>query len=766
MAEKKSVVVTAKARFERAKSAYGKLREQAVEDTKFVLGDSENNWQWPEDVYQARSGISRKPCLTINITAQHCKQVINQIRQNRPSSKVIPADGGADVKTAEILGGMLRSIQSYSNADTAHDIAATHSVYGGEGFWRVLTEYESDTSFDQVITIKALSNPQLVYIDPDAIEPDRSDAKWCLIFEDIPREQAEEEYADSDDIRPIDWVNDGDKGWCGKDTIRRAEYFWCEDKETTLYQLDSGRAVTKYDLPEDVKIGEGSITGPDGQTAMIVAKRETTVKRWKWARIVGGSDKPEDQKDWPGAYMPIMCVVGDETNVNGEIVRKGLVRDIKDSARLVNYSYSAAVETVALQTKTPWLASGETIEGYEGIWNAANLENRAYLPWNAFGENGEALPKPERVAPAAMATAQVQMLQLSVEQARASTGQQNANFGIKSEAQSGVGIQRLKAQGEIATFNFPDNLGRSLKYEAKVILDLIPKIYDRERIVRILGLDGAEKMVKLDPAHQGGAQQVEQDETGVEAIFNPTVGRYDVVIDTGPSYQSQRQEAAANLSEMASRAPILMQAAPDLVFKAMDFPMASEIADRLAKTVPAQLRDGGDEKEKLQMQLQQAQQAMEELQGRGQQDQQVIGKMQQHIDKLEIMLRGDVIKNQGAIELERVRNQYKAAQGVADHGVKAYDAQTDRVKAIVAGLSPIELQALAAQTVQETLAAQPLQPEMDEPTIPIPINPMDGNLQPATAGFSLPEESPPEMAATGAQPGPEQSDLPEGNPNV
>jgi hypothetical protein len=756
MADKKSVVDTAKARFERAKGAYSTLRQQAIEDTRFVLGDSENNWQWPDDVYDGRATRSKKPCLTINITAQHCNQIENQIRQNRPTAKVVPVDSKADVETANILGGMLRGIQSFSNADTAHDIAAMHSLYGGEGFWRILTEYESETSFDQVITIRPIVNPQLVYIDPDAIEPDRSDAKWCLIFEDVPRDEYENE-SDENRTHSLAWADDS-HGWCNKDVVRRAEYFWCEDKPDTVYLLENGETVLKSELSDvGAKVNEAgkTITLPGAEPIIIQDSRKTSRKQWKWCKIVGGKDEPEDEKEWLGSHMPIVCIVGKEVNVNGEIVRKGLVRDLKDSARMVNYSYSAAVETVALQTKTPWLASAESVEGYEEIWGASNLENRAYMPWNAFDDNGNPLPKPERVQPTAMATAQVQMLQLSVEQMRAASGQHNANFGVKSDAQSGVGIQRLKQQGEVATFHFPDNLARGLKYEATVILDLIPKVYDRARIVRILGLDGKEEAVQLDPGHQGEPQKA-PDNAGFDQVFNPSVGRYDVAIDTGPSYQTQRQESAAILGDMASRSPILMQAAPDLVFKAMDFPMAAEIAERLARTVPAQLKDEqGDEKQQLQMQLQQASEQMQQMQAQGQQAQQVIGKMQQRIDQLEIERRGDVVRNQGAIELERMRQQTAAAKGVSEHGIKAYDAQTDRVKTLLAMLTPIEIQALAAQTIQETLAAQPLQPEMEEPTIPIPINPMDGQLP-----------IPPEMAATGAQPGPGQPDPSEGNPNV
>ena len=528
---------------------------------------------------------------------------------------MLPVDSQADPDTAEILGGLCRSIQSYSNADTAHDLAAEHAIYGGEGYWRVLTEYEHEKSFDQVITIKALTNPQLVYVDPDAVEPDRSDAKWGFIFEDISVEQAKEDHPD---VNPVSWVPDGDRGWVKKDTVRRAEYFWCEDKADTLYLLGDGSTALKSELPAGAKVTGKMLMLGDGQVFPIINERTTTMKQWYWCKLVGGETEPVDKREWMGKYLPIITVVGKELNVNGDIVRKGIVRDLKDPARMVNYSYSASVETLALQNKVPYMTASESIEGYEDIWGAANIENRAYLPWNAYDEEGRQLPKPERQQPATMASAQVQMLQLSTEEMRAASGQQNANFGIKSEAQSGVGIQRLKAQGEIATFHFPDNLARALSYEMRVLVDLIPKIYDSKRIVRILGLDGQEQKAHLDPEMQQAYAETPSEEAGeVEKIFNPLMGRYDVAIDTGPSYHTQRQEAADTLTELTSRNPQIMQVAGDIVMRSYDFPMAEEMAKRLEKALPPGIKEEKGAPQQLppevQQHLQQTEQQIQQL---------------------------------------------------------------------------------------------------------------------------------------------------------
>jgi hypothetical protein len=607
------IVATAKKRFERAKSAYAQTRQLAVEDTRFAMGDSDNGWQWPEDIRNTRK-VDKRVCLTVNLTAQHCNQIINNIRQNRPAVKVSPADNYADKKTAEILGGLIRNIQVSSAADDAHDVAAEHGVYGGEGYWRVVTEYESDTSFDQVIKIKACPNPQLVYIDPDCKEQDKSDAQWGFVFEDITKDECNRDHPDID---PESWGEEARKmGWCDGETIRRAEYFYCTYIKETACLCADGSTYLKSNLPEG---------------AIVIKERPTEVKSWKWCKLIGGHDAPIDETEWLGDYLPIVAVVGKELNVNGEVIRKGIVRDLKDPARMVNFSYSETVQTLALQNKVPYMAAAEAIEGYENIWKSANLENRAYLPFNAYDDEGKQLPRPERQAPAVMPAAQVQLLQLSTEQMRAASGQQNSNFGIKSEASSGVGIQRLKVQGETATFHFPDNLARALRYEAKVLINLIQKYYDTARVVRILGLDGKEETAHLQPEMEQPYHEVSDEEGEIQRIFNPLVGTYDVTIDTGPAYQTQRQESFAALSEIASRNPQLMQVAGDLIMRSADFPMADQLAERLAKTLPPELQDKkpGQQAQippevqqhvqQLEQQAQQMDQALQQAQGELQQ---------------------------------------------------------------------------------------------------------------------------------------------------
>lgn len=656
-----SVVETARERFKRAKEYYTDPRQLAIEDTKFAMGDSDNGWQWPSSAANSRTDAN-KVCLTVNVTAQHCNQIINNIRQNRPAVKVSPVDNFSDKDTAEILGGLIRNIQVASSSDDAHDLAAEHAIYGGEGYWRVLTEYESETSFDQVITIAACPNPNLVYIDPNSKKEDRSDAEWGFIFEDVPASDITAAYPD---LNPETWEEDvKTEGWQDEDTVRVAEYFYCVYKNDEVWLLDTGESVLASSVP--------------GGAAVNVEKtRKTRTKKWMWCKLVGGHDKPVDEREWAGKYLPIVTVVGKEINVDGEIVRKGIVRDLKDTGRMVNYAYSETVQTLAMQNKVPYLAAAESIEGHEDDWSGANLDNETVLPYNAFDSDGHALPAPVKQTPASMATAQIQLLQLSTEQMRAASGQQNANFGIKSEAQSGIGIQRLKAQGEIATFHFPDNLARALRYEAVVLIDLIQNVYDTERVVRVLGLDGKEDHAVLRPdADQPYAE--EKDNNGdVRKIFNPQVGRYDVVIETGPSFHTQRQEAAANLNELAAKNPRFFDIAGDLIMSAQDFPMADQFAERIAKTLPPELQDN-DDKELPPKAMQIINQANQQLQ----QMDDIISKLGEENEQLKQEKAAKMQDNNAKVTMKEMELEEKRLENDRKFMIDKYEALTGRMEAM------------------------------------------------------------------------------------
>lgn len=673
-----------KKRFQRCEDFESEARNLWKADLRFANGDPDNGWQWEDTMRKSRE-LDKRPCLTINKVKQHNRQITNDARQNKPSVRVYPVDNGADKKTAEIFNGIIRHIEANSSADTAYDTAAEFAVDAGLGYWRVITDYASDDSFDQEIYIKRVKNPLNVYLDPEIQEADGSDARFGLVFEDIPKEEFEARYPGID---AVTWPMDGGDAWLRKDQIRLCEYFKRVEVKDTLYADPQGNSLKASEMEPEML---------EAVKQMGLRSRAVTRFEIKWFLVAG--DQILDQKDWPGKYIPIVRVVGDELEVDGKVDRKGHTRPMKDAQRMYNYNSSAAIEYGALQTKTPILAPAEAIEGYEQYWDNANTANLPYLPYNHIDENGNPVPQPQRMMPPAPAQLFLQGMATASEEMKMASGQYDASMGAKSNETSGRAIMARQREGDTATFHFIDNVARAIKYTGKILIDLIPKIYDTPRVVRILGEDGNEDKAHIDP-NQPQAYTKQQDSLTreVKEIFNPSVGRYDVIVAVGPSFTSRRQEAFNALTEMSSRNPQLMQVAGDLIMKAADFPMANELAERLEKTLPPNLKETEETPEAAA-----AKQELEQMQGQLQALGQEFNKLSETRD----------------IELQKLT-------------IERYKAETDRLKLIYPTM-PVPLAAEIANDMGLQVANTP---DIYPPPQPMPQQPMN----PPSAGFFTPEQ--------------------------
>lgn len=640
------------------------------EDLRFANGDPENGYQWEEGMRKQRE-TDKRPCLTINKVKQHNRQITNDARQNKPSIRVYPVDDGADKKTAEVLNGVIRHIEANSNADTAYDTAGEFAVDAGLGYWRVTTDYAADDTFDQEIYIKAVANPLNVYLGRH-VEADGSDAKVGFVFEDLPKKEFENKYPDCD---AIGWPSDAGSSWLGKDTIRVSEYFKIVEENDTLFATPDGQTMKASDIKDKAMLAALK-ADPN------IKSRKIITRKCKWYLIAG--DQILDRRDWLGKYIPIVRVVGDEVEIDGKIDRKGHTRAMKDAQRMYNFWSTAAVEYGVLQGKQPYLAPREAIEGYEEQWDNLNSSTDPYLPYNSLDAQGNPIPTPARQQPPVTAPMYMEGMRVASEEMKMASGQYDASMGQKSNETSGRAIMARQREGDNATFHFIDNVARSIRFTGRILVDLIPKIYDTARVVRILGEDGKEDKVHIDP-QQATAITQQEDQSGIKEIYNPGVGRYDVIVAVGPSYGTKRQEAFQALTEISSRNPQLMQVAGDLIMKAADFPMAEQIAERLEKTLPPNLQDKKDGEEevpaKVQAQIAQLTEHSQQLEG-------ALNNAAAEVEKLE----AEKNNKDADTEIRRI---------VANTG--AYSAITQRLQMLAPLLQPEEIGALVEETKREAM---------------------------------------------------------------
>jgi len=565
---------------------------EASDDLTFLSGK-----QWDPQAKTDREAESR-PCLTNNVLPTFVDQVLGEQRQNRPSIKINSTDmqrtedneslkipniaGKNTYELAEVLTGLIKNIEYSCDAETSYDIAFQAAVESGFGFLRVLTEYQKD-SFYQDIIISHVSNQFSVVMDPSAKKRDKSDMNWCFIHEKMPRDKFEELYPDAtaDDAIGGDYGQGEVSNWYSEGEVTVTEYFTREPIKIEMAMLSDQRIV-EYD--DDFQKIEDELADK-GTT--VVAKRKVDSFKVVWRKITGHSVL-EGPIEFPTTTIPIVPVWGKALTIKDYTTFRGLIRFSKDSQRMANYWDSAATESIALAPKAPFVGTAEQIEGYEDIWETANTKNHSILTYNQAGPGDRG---PQRQQPAIPPTAEMAMGQNSVEKIKGTMGMHEAQLGQQGKEVSGKAILARQQQGGTANFAFTDNLSKSIRRIAKLLVEMIPTIYDTERVVRIMHADDTDDFVMLN-------EKIQDEQTGEWVTINDLgVGKYDVVVTTGPAFATQRQEAAETMIQFAQAVPQAAEVMADLIALNMDWPGADAIAARLRKIIPPNVLTQ-DEREK------------------------------------------------------------------------------------------------------------------------------------------------------------------------
>jgi chaperonin cofactor prefoldin len=646
------IIKTALERFKLVEEGESQIRKLALEDLKFRAGE-----QWPSEIKTQRQ-LDGRPCLVINRLPQFIRQVTNDQRQNRPSIKVYPVDDNANIETSKILQGMIRHIEYNSNADIAYDTAFESAATTGRGFFRIITDYADPMSFDQEILIKRVRNPLTIFLDPHAIEPDGSDANWCLIADKISKKEFKKLYPKAKLSAENDWsvLGASSDGWLDKDICRIAEYFTKEFKSKKILLLSNGDTIDASGVNEETNLGVDN----SGQPITVKQERSTLVPVIHWYKIT--AHEVLEETIWPGQWIPIVPVYGDELDIDGERRFEGIVTHAKDPQRMYNYWSSNETELIALAPRTPWIGAAGQFEGYENQWQTANKKNHSFLEYKPVSLAGQPVGPPVRNNFEPPVAAITNAKGMSADDMKATTGIYDSALGNAPNDTSGIAIQRRNTQAQVSNFHFIDNMSRALRHAGRIIVDLIPEIYDTPRMQRIVKDDGTQDVVPINQVFHEGPDR---------KMHNLSIGKYDVVVETGPSYATKRQEAANQMEKITHAYPQLMNIAGDLMLKNMDWPGASEMAERFKKTIPPNLLDDKNKQipPQVQAQMQQMQQMITQLSTSLQAANQVIENK-----KLELA-------SKERIELSKI--QASAEETLFIHGSKAAESALEQEIALI-----------------------------------------------------------------------------------
>lgn len=667
------ILENAKENFERASHAEAQNRKDGLEDLLFSrLSD-----QWTKEVKDQRERDQR-PCLTINKLPAYIRQVVNDSRQNKPSIRCHPVDSNSDMETAKILNGLIKNIEYTSDADIAYDTALECAVTVGFGYWRVKIDYAYDDTFDLDLSIERVANPFSVYADPNSQSADSSDWEYCFVTETLTKNEFKRRWKNNE---PVDWhgYTSLSATWYSGENVMIAEYWKREPSKKDIVQLSNGEVVDAEVYTKQKEIFD--IIG-------ITVVKSRTVDSYKVMQYILTGAEVLERNEWAGCYIPIVPVYGDEVNVEGKRYFRSLIRDAKDSQRMFNYWRTTSTEMIALAPRTPFIGKKGAFNSDINKWQNANTTSYAFIEYDG-------VEPPQRQAMPAPAAGLIQEAMNSSDDIKSIIGIFDAGMGAQGNETSGKAILARQRESDTSTFHFIDNLSRAIRHTGRILVELIPSVYTKDRVIRVLGEDKKPQNVQL------GQPTVTPE--GVERIYDLTVGKYDVTVETGASYTTKREEAAEQMLELIR---VMPQAAPlisDLLVKNLDWNGSEEIAERLAMMLPDQVKGQNLQVQQLQqqhaMQMQQAQQALQQTQAQ-------LSQASQQLQALQL---------DHMIDAEKVK-------------IDGFKAETDRLKVVQTNMTPEQLQPIVMQALQQILTSpdilgnQPIVPAIQPYQPPPPVN--------------------------------------------
>lgn len=678
-------------------------RKQGLEDLQFSIGTG----QWDSAVKSNRE-IDGKPCLTVNRIPTFLRQYTGEERQHRPAMLVDPVGDGADEEVAEIIQGVLRHTEVVSFADTVYDNSYDMMLRIGWDYWRINTDYITETSFDQEPRIAGIENPFAVYMSPIR-QPDGTDPLWCHVVQDLSKEEYEEKYGKSQMARlhfPTDMGN-AEPNWVTKDGARIAEYWWLELEGKVLCQLEDGTTCFKQDLK-----GRRSLDERDTVTRKVCCVKHNAIEVL-------------ERYEYQGRYIPILELNGVRLNVNGKIYKAGMVRDARDAQRIYDFMVTRAVEQVDLQGKDPLFVPEGGNKNHEEEYRQMNKKSYPYMYYVPYDADGKPLPPPSR----ANRNVDIQAIQSLVQQAdydmKAVIGVYGTGPGEQGAPnESAFAVMTREQQTNTGTVNWSDNLNRTIRWQGKILIDLWPKVVPAARIQRIIKPDDDVKQAIVFNSQHSSAEDAQKllDGKALKKVYDIGSGLYDVTMSTGPQYRTARQEGFRALMSLVSAKPELAPMMMDVLMKYADWPGAHILGERFKKMLPPNLQDDGDDDPQTKISALEAQ-----LQAIGEQHTQLVSELGRASDtirtkrlEIESKERISMMQFQHDLVLQEMKSNAEAAQA---HMQEIMGVISHRLEVLHESMSVEEDAGAAPQTPE---LPNKVEPHVQPITPAAPVAPVPG----------------------------------------
>lgn len=623
------IVQEAKDNFDLVQDTISEQELREREDLKFQVPEL----QWDDTARRQRQGgivqgtnanLPARPIISIPRISQPIQLILNQQRNAHLGVNVHPLSENANKDTAEVIQGLYRKIERDSRADIARAWAFDRAVKVGRGCYRVDVKYDDEGGhpFDLKITIDRILYQAQVYLDPAATQPDWSDGCWAFLVHWMDLQKFRDKY----DKAKFPVAGEGawksaiesDPRWVKQNGKERAcliaEYWKKTYEKASVSLLRDGRAV---------------MTSTVQDRAMVVAEREIERPKITWYTLTGVEDEPLDTQEWAGKYIPLVPTIGQELQPFDDQRRwSGVIGPAKDGQRLYNFAAATLVEEMATEPKAPYVLDPRQIQGYESWWQQLSVRSFPFLPYKSTFDSGQLIPPPAR---SQTDTSGMQLAMMALREAdgflQSTTSTFDPSLGRatdQAKERSGKALLALQGQSDAANSNWLQNLAEvSMTLEAKIVLDLLPKVYNRPgRIAEILDGEDKTRRVMLNVPYTERNEQMTPVRDNIvpndAEHYDLRTGVYGVSVSIGKGFQTRLQHGEEALGTLLPNLPPEMQiAALPTFLHFLDVPGAQELSDIAGKIRDRQFPflSGDDKKqtpEQLKAMLDAAQQELEQ----------------------------------------------------------------------------------------------------------------------------------------------------------
>jgi hypothetical protein len=497
-------------------------------------------------------------------------------------ARVRPAGGTATQELAKTYDGLVRNIETISNASHVYAQAARDMIVSGIGGWEIRVDWADGDSFDQDFLIKWIpSFEDRVWIDKNSTMQDASDANHAFIIDNISKEKYKKMFPEGS-CMSVGNDRSADVYTHKAEGIEIGRILYKKPFTKKLVMMTDGSV---YEDDEDFQavvdeLAEQGIEiakNPDGSPKQ---RDKKTFKVYSRLFDGGGFLTPEQETVFSG--IPIIPNYLNFAIREGKLIYKGNVEPLMDAQRSYNTFRSREIEDIALTPPEVIWATRDQLSNPSDLAAVEKMsvsQQRVYL----YTKDADVPGPPVRDRAPVISPGLQQSIQNSLDDIQTTSARSPLMSGDTDGVLSGVAIEKLQNKGDSLTIQVFRSMEIAICRTVRLLVDGIPKLYDSTAQKRILNEDGSYELIELNK------KTVDLDTGKTVTLNDLSQGKYDVTCSSGPSFKNRQQESVRALIELSNAVPGVGEASADILLNNVATPGVDLVAERIRRV---QLQNG------------------------------------------------------------------------------------------------------------------------------------------------------------------------------